>query len=44
MLVLIGKDSSEASSRFRSMGFAEVQLRALVVSVNNAGVVSAKGS
>ena len=44
MLVLIGKDSSEASSRFRSIGFAAVRLRALAVSINKPGVVSARGS
>ena len=36
ILVLIGKGSSEASSRFRSMRLATVRLRALAVSINNA--------
>ena len=36
MLVLIGKDSGEASSRFLPMGFAEVRVRALVVSIKKA--------
>ena len=34
MLVLVGKDTSEASLRFLPMGFAAVRLRALVVSIN----------
>ena len=44
MLVLIGNDPSEASSRFRSMRLAAVRLRALAVSINKPGVVSARGS
>jgi len=36
MLVLIGKGASEASSRFLPMGFAEVRVRALVVSIKKA--------
>ena len=36
MLVLVGKDTSEASLRFLPMGFAAVRLRALVVSIKNA--------
>ena len=36
MLVLVGKDSSQASSRFLPMGFAEVRVRVLVVSIKKA--------